>query len=104
MEFTTNELAAFLDDDFGVECSLLFFGVGATGVPTTIRGRFDNKFVMSFDEVETSGPAVECKTSDVAQYGIKHGSEIIIDGIAYRVSGVQTGDIGFTFLVLEAIG
>jgi hypothetical protein len=85
------DLDVFLD-----EKTLVF---GPTGL--TINGNFDNTFETVLDGVETAGPAVTVKDSDIA--GIVHGDIFtrIKTGIVYKTIGIHPDGTGLTFVILS---
>lgn len=68
-------------------------------------GVFGNEYVGIGDgvaDVESSGPAVTCRTSDVDTLKILKGDRLTIDGDYYTVIGHQPDGTGITVLRVHA--
>jgi hypothetical protein len=91
MPFTTDDMSVFFDDDFAI---------GATYQTSTFRVVFDQNFRIVVGGVESSAPAVRCKTTDVTALDLKHEEEIIIGDNRYKIKGIQDDGEGFTVLLL----
>ena len=77
------------------------FGVAVT-LPdqTEIAGLFDEEYVGVGDiPIESSGPAVTCRTSDLSD--VTHGASLVIEAITYTIRAVQPDGTGITVLRLE---
>lgn len=64
----------------------------------TIRVLFQNGFVV-VNGVETTAPMVECLDTDVA--GVAHGDAMTVNGVTYRIIGIQPTGSGVTKLILS---
>lgn len=93
----TADLAVFLAD-FGV--SATYTPAGGAGAAISVL--FDNEYApmnLGGVEVESLGPAAQCKTSDVS--GAAHGDTLTIDGTRYSIIGVHPDGTGLTVLLLS---
>lgn len=68
-----------------------------------ITAIFDEPFAVAspFEGgVESAGPQISCRTADLPD-GTDHGSEVIVRGTTYIVSGRQDDGLGETTLTLR---
>lgn len=66
---------------------------------TTIKGIFSNGF-REVNGVESFGPQVEVKSSDVVN--VIHNNTITREGTTYKITGIQPDETGlFTILILS---
>ena len=91
MSFWTEDLSVLMTD----------FGTTVTaGDRCTFTAIFDSEYVGVGDvEIESSGPALTCRTSDVADRA--HGDVLTIDSVGYVIRGIQPDGTGVTLLRLE---
>ncbi len=86
------------------DLALSDWGEAVTVGTTEITAIFDEPFASAspFDHgVESSGPQVSCKTSDLPD-GTDHGTAVVVRGNSYTVSGRQDDGLGETTLNLRA--
>lgn len=89
----TEDLAAMFDVDYG-------FAVLATSGAASFPVLFDNAYQGALTGlVETTSPVARARTADVV--GVVQGSSIVINAIAYTVTGVQSDGTGVTLLQLR---
>ncbi|MCF6147274.1 MAG: hypothetical protein E3K37_01300 [Candidatus Kuenenia sp.] len=86
----TGDLDTFLDTDD--------FGTAITYGGNTIYGIFDSAY-ESADGVESSGPQVVVKSSDVPV--IAHGAAMVIAGTTYYVINAQPDGTGISVILLS---
>ena len=92
MAFTEDLSPFFSTSDFAVEA----LWNGATSVPVI----FDSEYIEALrGVVEGSGPVALCAAADVP--GIAHGDTQVIDGVTYKVRGVEPDGTGLVLLRLE---
>lgn len=81
--------------------------IDALGEPAVYNGAsltviFEETFEavnLHTGDVESMGPKAEAKTLDVLD--AKHGDTIEVDGIVYRITGIQPDGLGITTLLLS---
>lgn len=91
----TNEIFDLALSDWGEPVT-----VGAV----SISAIYDEPYASAspFDHgVESSGPQISCKTSDLPE-GTDHGTAVVVRGNSYTVSGRQDDGLGETTLSLRA--
>lgn len=91
----------FIDEFFEIDDITTDVIATILGTPKTIKGIFDKAFklVDISTGVESSTPAVTCKTEDIE--GIKHNNAVTINSVGYRVSGITDDGTGITILLLS---
>lgn len=80
-----------------------FFDTKDFAVPAVIHGRainviFDAQYVDVLG-TESASPAATCASKDVAD--VQHDDQIEINGVTYRVTGIQPDGTGVTVLRLQ---
>jgi hypothetical protein len=83
-------------NDFADDDGFLFSRTAAI-----VNAIFDNEFAVILDDIETSKPAISVKDTDVP--GMLHDDTFtrILDGVVYKVIGIQPDGSGMTLVVLS---
>lgn len=63
-----------------------------------VRAKFDARYLDALG-VETAGPALTVASADLPE--VTHATAVTVDGVAYRVIGIQPDGTGLTVLRLE---
>jgi hypothetical protein len=95
----TDNLTAFFDRHPLAE-SATFTKAG--GSPATIKVHFYDKFQMATPlavAYESLSPTARCKEGDLN--GIAHGDTLAVRGTTYKISGIEPGGAGTTWLILS---
>ena len=64
----------------------------------TVNGIFDNQYFEGMN-FQGSAPVFMCRTADVASAA--HGQSLVVDGITYKIVGVEPSGTGISTLRLE---
>ncbi len=91
----------FIDEFFEIDDITTDVVITIAGTLKTIKGIFDKAFkiINISTGIESSTPAVTCKTEDIE--GTKHNNPVTIDSVGYRVSEIQDDGTGMTILLLS---
>ena len=90
MAFTEDLSVFFRTQDFAVAATY--------NGSTTVNGILDNEYVEGLN-FQGSAPVFRCRTSDVPT--ATHGQSLVVDGITYKIVGVEPSGTGISTLRLE---
>lgn len=79
-------------------------GVTVTTSQGAFSAIFDNEYVpqtLGALEVESRGPALTCRTSDVERLGLQKDTELTVRGETYRVRKHEPDGTGLSVLLLR---